>query len=107
MASLALRRLQKEFSDFPRDNPNLQLLEDDEIQDLTRWKVRLVGAKDTIYGGEEFCLQVPLYYYDRIVTMQFTFTLNYPIESPEVAPIVFTRLAQARLGCVYGQYTCS
>lgn len=58
MASLALRRLQKEFSDFPRDNPNLQLFEDDDIQDLTRWKVKFVGAKDTIYEGEEFCLQV-------------------------------------------------
>lgn len=58
MASLALRRLQKEFSDFPRDNPDLSLCEDDDIQDLTRWKVNLVGAKDTIYEGEAFCLQV-------------------------------------------------
>lgn len=58
MASLALRRLQKEFSDFPRDNPNLRLCENEDIQDLTRWKVKVVGAKDTIYEGEEFCLQV-------------------------------------------------
>lgn len=59
MSSVSLRRLQTEFKNFPRDSSSsYSLVEDDDIFDMTRWKVRIVGVQDTIYAGEEFVLQV-------------------------------------------------
>jgi len=60
MSSVALRRLQTELKSFPRttDSSVYWLVEDDDVFDLTRWKVIVVGAEDTVYEGEEFHLQV-------------------------------------------------
>ncbi len=61
MSSLWLRRLQSEFTTFPRDNQHLFLIEyDSDVVDLTRWKIGLTGAQGTIYEGEHFTLQVPI-----------------------------------------------
>lgn len=62
MSNVALRRLQTEYREFPKASEDFILVEDDEdIVDLTRWKVRINGAKGTIYEGEHFFLRVNFY----------------------------------------------
>lgn len=63
------KRLQKELLDLQKNPPAGITL--DEVNDLQKWTCNLVGAKDTLYEGEQFKLQ-------------FRFSSQYPLESPEV-----------------------
>eukprot|EP01116_Phalansterium_solitarium_P006726 TRINITY_DN19081_c0_g1_i1.p1 TRINITY_DN19081_c0_g1~~TRINITY_DN19081_c0_g1_i1.p1 ORF type:complete len:152 (-),score=27.50 TRINITY_DN19081_c0_g1_i1:213-668(-) len=70
MAARFARRLQKEMLDLQKNPPpGISLREGPE--NLQRWLIDVLGAKDTIYEGEKFQLQ-------------FTFGPQYPLESPEV-----------------------
>ncbi|KAI9022672.1 ubiquitin-conjugating enzyme/RWD-like protein [Hyaloraphidium curvatum] len=69
MSNLAQRRLQKELRDLTATPPPGVTLE--AADDLKMWRVRLDPAAGTVYEGESFCLQ-------------FRFSNNYPLDSPEV-----------------------
>lgn len=55
MSSLTIRRLQAELKSFPSANSAFELV---ECTDILCWKVKVRGADETIYSGEEFFLQV-------------------------------------------------
>jgi len=63
------KRLQRELSDLQKNPPPGVIL--DEVTNLQRWSLTIVGAGGTIYEKETFKLQ-------------FTFPTQYPLESPEV-----------------------
>lgn len=69
MSNIFSRRLNKELRDLQRSPPQGIILED--VDNLDCWKIKVVGAKGTLYEGETFKLQ-------------FRFSKNYPIDSPEV-----------------------
>ncbi|RDD46168.1 putative ubiquitin-conjugating enzyme E2 W-A [Trichoplax sp. H2] len=72
MSNTMEKRLQKELMKLVSEPP-AGVTFDSESADskLTLWKVKVVGAKDTLYDGESFILQ-------------FKFTPKYPFESPQV-----------------------
>ncbi|CDH48805.1 hypothetical protein RO3G_11046 [Lichtheimia corymbifera JMRC:FSU:9682] len=63
------KRLSKELRDLAANPPEGVSVED--ANDFKRWKLRICGAPGTLYEGEEFDLE-------------FRFTPEYPLESPEV-----------------------
>ena len=69
MQSRMAKRLQKEYESLSKNNETFQA----ELvnNDLKTWVVSFEGAKETIYSGEKFKLQL-------------RFSDQYPIESPEV-----------------------
>ncbi|OUM68705.1 hypothetical protein PIROE2DRAFT_38947 [Piromyces sp. E2] len=69
MSKIFTKRLMKELSDLQNHPPAGVVLED--VNDLNCWKINILGAKDTLYEGEIF-------------TLKFSFSNNYPIDSPEV-----------------------
>lgn len=73
MASIFTKRLTKELKDLNTNPPEGVVVE--EADNLKSWKIRLTGAKGTIYEGEQFKLE-------------FRFTPQYPLEAPDV---VFVR----------------
>lgn len=55
--NVALRRLQSELRGFPEE-PLIKIVQnDDDVFDMTRWRVSVAGAEGTLYEGEEFILQ--------------------------------------------------
>ncbi|KAG4104018.1 ubiquitin-conjugating enzyme [Neocallimastix lanati (nom. inval.)] len=69
MSKIFTKRLMKELRDLQQNPPAGVVLED--VSDLNCWKINIIGAKDTLYEGETF-------------TLKFSFSKNYPIDSPEV-----------------------
>jgi len=67
--ALFSKRLQKELRDF-QINP-LAGIDIIDASSLNCWKLSLEGVEGTLYAGERF-------------TLEFRFTPNYPMESPEV-----------------------
>ncbi|CAG8560169.1 5234_t:CDS:2 [Paraglomus brasilianum] len=67
--SLFARRLSKELMDL-KLNPSSGI-EVIEAETFKSWKLTLDGVEGTLYAGERF-------------TLEFRFTPNYPMESPEV-----------------------
>ncbi|KAJ3006788.1 ubiquitin-conjugating enzyme E2 W [Thoreauomyces humboldtii] len=70
MSNIFTKRLTKELRDL-QANPPAGISIDTAADDLKSWKVALRGAEGTLYAGEIFKLQ-------------FKFSNNYPLESPEV-----------------------
>ncbi|KAJ3172685.1 ubiquitin-conjugating enzyme E2 W [Geranomyces variabilis] len=70
MSNIFTKRLTKELRDL-QANPPAGILIDKADDDLKLWKVVMSGAEGTLYQGEQFKLQ-------------FKFSNNYPLESPEV-----------------------
>jgi len=64
------KRLQKEYGDLVRAGDFPVRLENQQNV-LGKWYVTVRGAAGTLYAGEEFVLQ-------------FTFSDQYPLDSPEV-----------------------
>jgi len=69
MSAKFTKRLQKELGELQKSPP--PGLKINDVANLQRWVVDILGAKDTLYDGELFQLQ-------------FTFPNQYPLESPEV-----------------------
>jgi len=71
--SAAGRRLQKEMMAIVRNPPEGIKMAQDTLDgsNLAIWRVEVTGPADTLYDGEQFCLQ-------------FKFGPKYPFESPEV-----------------------
>eukprot|EP01102_Stenamoeba_stenopodia_P017200 TRINITY_DN6131_c0_g2_i1.p1 TRINITY_DN6131_c0_g2~~TRINITY_DN6131_c0_g2_i1.p1 ORF type:complete len:151 (+),score=23.50 TRINITY_DN6131_c0_g2_i1:288-740(+) len=63
------RRLQKELTDLQKSPPGG--IEMDEVSDLKRWTINILGSPGTLYAGKKFKLQ-------------FVFPDMYPLEAPEV-----------------------
>jgi len=63
------RRITKELQSLQK-NP-IEGFTVQEVKDISRWNITLVGVNDTIYENEVFQLQ-------------FTFSSTYPLEAPEV-----------------------
>ncbi|OAJ44261.1 hypothetical protein, variant [Batrachochytrium dendrobatidis JEL423] len=70
MSGLASKRLVKELRDLKTKAPVGISIKDPE-DSLTCWYISIDGAPGTLYEGEVF-------------TLQFKFSKNYPLESPEV-----------------------
>ncbi|CAG8612383.1 9030_t:CDS:2 [Ambispora leptoticha] len=63
------KRLSKEFRELSMSPPaGIEVLEADTFKS---WKLSLEGVEGTLYAGERF-------------TLEFRFSPNYPMESPEV-----------------------
>ncbi|KAL0091306.1 ubiquitin-conjugating enzyme/RWD-like protein [Phycomyces blakesleeanus] len=68
-SGLFKKRLTKELRDLSANSPEGVSIE--EANDFKRWQLRIKGAPNTLYEGEEFDLE-------------FRFSPSYPLESPEV-----------------------
>ncbi|KAK4535121.1 hypothetical protein CDCA_CDCA03G1146 [Cyanidium caldarium] len=85
MTPVALRRLQKEFSEWHMSSrtsdtqPLPPIYLETPVQRLDEWYIGLRGADSTLYAGEAFRLR-------------FRFPTDYPIESPEVVFVGTTPL---------------
>jgi len=50
------KRLQKEYESIQKNNPEMKVLLPNN--DLSLWHVNFLGAKGTLYEGENFTLQL-------------------------------------------------
>jgi len=64
-----LKRLQKELEDLNKFNDTFKVEVDSKNSSI--WRVSFKGAETTLYAGEAY-------------TLQFKFSNDYPIDSPEV-----------------------
>ncbi|KAG9509262.1 Ubiquitin-conjugating enzyme E2 W [Fragariocoptes setiger] len=72
MSGAMQKRLQKELMAIQKDSPPGVKVNFNNIHNnLTQWIIDLDGARESLYDGEHFQLQ-------------FTFSPQYPFESPEV-----------------------
>ncbi len=71
MSLIFTKRLTKELKDLSTSPPAGITIDKVKESDLRQWTLKLQGAQGTLYQDEEF-------------TLQFKFSNNYPLESPEV-----------------------
>ncbi|KAJ3075728.1 ubiquitin-conjugating enzyme E2 W [Podochytrium sp. JEL0797] len=71
MSNIFHKRLTKELRDMKTNPPAGMAVVETDDDNLSLWKIRILGAEGTLYQGETF-------------TLQFKFGAKYPLESPEV-----------------------